>query len=154
MSEKNNTLLKLLHSEKEKLEEKIEVLSREKEDISREIEKTRLDKLTVGLNQEKEELAERIESLSKEKEDIIKHLKIAGIIKNLKCPKDFQCYKGKNAELCKAEFVNDLKVLQCFENKHGECMYSLSYEEQYYCQCPLRNYIAKNMENERSNNGN
>ena len=38
------------------------------------------------------------------------NLKRVGIIRNLKCPKDFQCYKGKNAELCKAKFVNDLKV--------------------------------------------
>jgi len=144
LSNKNNTLIKLLRSEKEKLEEKIEELLKEKEDIGKEIGGTKLEKLVVGLNQEKEELKERIESLTREKEDIIRHLEIVGIIGELKCPKDFQCCKGKNAEFCRAEFMGESRFLHCFENKPGECIFSLSYEDKYYCQCPLRNYIAEN----------
>ena len=145
MSKKNNTLLKLLHSEKEKLEEKIEVLIKEKETINKEIEQTKLRKFAVGLNQEKEELEERIERLSKEKEDIKQHLEIVRIIKKIKSPKDFQCYKGRYAELCNAKFFNNSKVLPCSENKPGECIYSLSSDGHYYCHCPPRYCIAENM---------
>ena len=148
MSKKNSTLLRLLRYEKEKLEEKIEQLLKEKEVISKEIQKTRLEKLADGLKQEKEELEERLEILAKENEDVINHLEIAGIIGELKCPKNFQCYERKYAELCHAEFVGEKKVLHCFDNKPGECIFSLSYEENYYCQCPLRNYIAENIGNE------
>jgi vacuolar-type H+-ATPase subunit I/STV1 len=102
MPNKTKTLLKLLSLEKEKLEERIQSLLTEKEVLNKKIKKIKLEKLVVDLKQEKEELDERIESLKKEKEDIRSHRKVVEIIGDLKCPKDFQCYKSKYKALCKA----------------------------------------------------
>jgi len=143
MPKKAKTLLKLLSFEKEKLEERIRSLLREKEVLNKKIKKIKPEKLAVDLKQEKEELEERIESLKKEKEDVISHRKVVEMIGELKCPKDFQCYKSKYDELCNAEFKGRPDILHCLEEAPDECIFSLSYMGIHYCQCPLRNYIAE-----------
>ena len=146
MPNKTKTLLKLLGFEKEKLEERIQSLLTEKEVLNKKIKKIKLEKLVVDLKQEKEELDERIESLKKEKEDIRSHRKVVEIIGDLKCPKDFQCYKSYKSEydeLCKAGVNGKPGILCCLEEEPDECIFSLSYRDTYYCQCPLRNYIVQ-----------
>jgi hypothetical protein len=143
MPRKAKTLLKLLSSEREKLEERIQKLLREKEVLNKKIRKTKLEKLVVGLKHEKEELEERIEILKKEKEDVTSHREVVEIIGELKCPKGFQCYKSKYDKLCNAEFNGKPDILSCLEEAPDECIFSLSYRDAYYCQCPLRNYIAE-----------
>jgi hypothetical protein len=143
MPKKAKTLMKLLSSEKEKLGERIQSLLREQEVLANKIRTIKLEKLAVDLRQEKEELEERIEGLKKAQEDVISHLKIVEMIGELKCPKDFQCYKSKYDALCNAEFKGTPDVLHCLEEAPDDCIFSLSYRDTYYCQCPLRNYIAE-----------
>ena len=146
MSKKTNTLLKLLSSEREKIEERIQALLIEKEVLAGKIRETRLEKLIVGLKQEKEELEERIESLQKEKEDITSQREAVGIVGDLKCPRGFQCYKSNYKVLCKAGVNGNQDILHCLEEEPDECIFSLSVKGTYYCQCPLRNHIAKRFE--------
>ena len=143
MSKKRNTLLKLLRFEKVTLEEGIERLLREKQEMSEKIKHIELEKLVGSLRNEKEELEERIETLEKEREDVVRDMKVVGFMGDLKCPKDFQCYNKKYEDLCKTEFFGETKVLLCLEEEPQACIFSLSYKEIYYCQCPLRNYIAE-----------
>ena len=143
MPKKAKKILILLSIEKEKLEERIQRLLREKEVLDKKLKKAKLEKLVVDLMQEKEELTERIESLEKEKEDITSHRKAVEIVGDLKCPKDFQCYKSKYKALCKAGVNGNPDILHCLEEEPNECIFSLSYRDTYYCQCPLRNYIAE-----------
>ena len=143
MSKKVNTLLKLLNSEREKIEERIQAILIEKEVLVGKIRETKLEKLVVGLKKEKEELEERIGSLKKEKEDVITHRKVVEIIGELQCPKGFLCYKSNYNELCKAGFNGKPGILHCLEDEPNECIFSLSLRNTYYCQCPLRNYIAE-----------
>ena len=124
MSKKVKTLLKLLSSEKEKIEEKIHILVREKDVLGQSIKKAKVKKLLAGLKQEKEELEERIENLKKEKEDIVAHQQVVKIIGELQCPKGFQCYKSKYNELCKAGFNGKADILCCLEEEPKECLFS------------------------------
>ena len=69
------------------------------------------------------------------------------IIGGVKCPKDFYCYKsGKNA-LSKQEDSGTKSFLICLEEKLQECTFSTSGEHQFLCKCPLRNYIANELNN-------
>jgi hypothetical protein len=143
MSKKINTLLRILKFEKETLEGRIARLIKEKGEVTEKIKKIKLETMVVDLNQEKEELEERIEKLEREREDVVRDMKVVGFMGELKCPKDYQCYKKRYEELCKTEFFGETKILHCLEEEPQSCTFSLSYQDTYYCQCPLRNFIAE-----------
>ena len=69
--------------------------------------------------------------------------KIKELIGQIKCPKDFICYKSGFENLCKAEDVGMKSFLKCLEENPRDCLFSRGYAESYYCTCPLRLYIAK-----------
>jgi len=69
--------------------------------------------------------------------------KIEEIIGQMKCPKDFVCYKSGLKILCKAEDVGMQSYLKCLEENPSDCVFSMGYAESHYCTCPLRCYIAK-----------
>jgi len=71
--------------------------------------------------------------------------KIKEIIGGMKCPKDFICYKSGFEKLCKAEDVGKKSILLCLEENPIDCKFSLPIGSTYYCQCPLRVYLAKNL---------
>jgi uncharacterized protein (UPF0335 family) len=140
---KKNTVLSSLNLEKKRLEMRIKRLLKEKGTISERMENIKLEKIVDDLQHEKVELEERIERLEKEKADVIQHIKVKEIIGELRCPKNYQCYRTKYKELCKAELLGKLKIVQCLEEDPQGCIFSLLYKDAYYCQCPLRNYIAE-----------
>jgi len=146
MSKKKNTVLSSLTLEKKRLEARIKRLLKEKETLSEKMEHIKLEKIVDDLKHEKAELEERIERLEKEKADVIKHIEVTEIIGELRCPKNYHCYRTKYKELCKAEFLEKLKILHCLEEDSQGCIFSLLYKDANYCQCPLRNYIAEKIE--------
>jgi hypothetical protein len=68
-----------------------------------------------------------------------------GLIDELKCPKDFACYKSGFEVLCKATDVGIESFLECLEEKPFDCKFSVFFGGLYYCQCPLRIYISKKL---------
>jgi len=72
--------------------------------------------------------------------------KIEEMIKGLQCSKDFICYKSELENLCKAEGVGAESLLVCLEASPPKCAFALFLGDSYYCQCPIRNYIARNLE--------
>ena len=146
MSKKKNTVLSSLTLEKKRLDERIKRLLREKEAISEKMEHIKLEKIADDLKHERAELDERIERLEEEKSDVIQQIELTAIIGELRCPKNYHCYRTKYQKLCKAEFVEKLKVVNCLEEDSQGCIFSLLYKDAYYCQCPLRNYIAEKIE--------
>ena len=70
---------------------------------------------------------------------------IGAIIGNLKCPKDFRCYKSGYKNLCKAKDIGLRHYLICLEEDPPSCTFSVLMEGLYFCQCPLRIYIAKRL---------
>jgi predicted RNase H-like nuclease (RuvC/YqgF family) len=145
MQKKRNTFLKLLKFEKDTLEERIERLLKEKKEVSRQIEKTKFEKMIVDLKQGIGELEERIKNLERERKTVIRDMQVVEFMGELKCPKDFQCYKRKYEKLCKTEYFGETKILHCLEEAPQSCTFALSYKDTYYCQCPLRIFIAEEM---------
>ena len=71
---------------------------------------------------------------------------IEKIIGGMQCPKDFKCYKSGFEVFCKAKSVGvgDESLLVCFEKYPQKCKL-VSLERGYLCECPLRIYIAKEL---------
>jgi hypothetical protein len=68
---------------------------------------------------------------------------IEELIDGLECPKDFLCYKSKYDALCKAKDIGMKSFLVCLEENPRECKFSIDGGDYFFCECPLRNYIAK-----------
>ncbi len=67
------------------------------------------------------------------------------VVGGLSCSKDFKCYKQGFETLCKAKDVGLELYLECLEERPYDCPLSVSFGGLYYCRCPLRIYIAKNL---------
>ncbi len=70
---------------------------------------------------------------------------IERIINEKKCPKDFECYKSGFENLCKAKDIGLRGFVECLEKNPRACKFSLSFGYSYFCQCPLRIYIVKEL---------
>jgi hypothetical protein len=69
---------------------------------------------------------------------------IEEIIKEMDCPKDFECYKSGFEKLSEVGIVGDAKMIECIEESAKTCEFGLSFGLGFICKCPVRNYIAKN----------
>ena len=65
------------------------------------------------------------------------------LMDQIKCPKDFVCYRSGLQKLCKAEDIGMKSYLKCLEENPRDCVFSMGYAESHYCTCPLRLLIAK-----------
>ena len=70
---------------------------------------------------------------------------IEEIIGQMKCPKDFRCYKSGLEVLCKAKDIGIDTYLECMEVYPQTCHFSVTFGYSHLCQCPLRVYIAKKL---------
>ncbi|MEE8373619.1 MAG: hypothetical protein V3R87_07875 [Dehalococcoidia bacterium] len=73
-------------------------------------------------------------------------MEIESIIGGMKCPRDFVCYKSGLDDLCKAEDVGLKAYLMCLDKDANECKFSLRWKMGRLCQCPLRMYLSRNVE--------
>ena len=71
--------------------------------------------------------------------------RIEEIIGTMKCPKNFLCYQSGTESLCRARDIGIESFLVCLESNTGRCEFSVSFGNSYFCQCPLRVYIAKKL---------
>jgi hypothetical protein len=71
---------------------------------------------------------------------------IEEIIGEMKCPKDFVCYKSGFEVLCEARSVGDgdESYLLCCEEYPQRCKF-VSLNRGYICECSLRIYLAKKL---------
>jgi len=77
-----------------------------------------------------------------------KHRKeIERIMAHSECPAGFACYTSGFRNLCKAADANVEGFANCLDEsvKTQPCRFSLPFGYQYFCRCPLRVYLAKNM---------
>ena len=59
------------------------------------------------------------------------------------CPKGFKCCDAGAGKICKARDIGRETVLECLEKYPEECKFAVPFSKAYYCQCPLRVHIAK-----------
>jgi len=69
---------------------------------------------------------------------------IESIIGQMKCPKDFRCYKSGFKKLCKARDFGIENYLECLEENPQECKFAMSFGAMFICKCPLRYYLVQN----------
>jgi hypothetical protein len=70
---------------------------------------------------------------------------IEELIGQMQCAKEFKCYKSGFDVLCKAKDVGTKSLLLlCLEENLLQCKF-LNVERGYICECPLRNYVAKQL---------
>jgi hypothetical protein len=65
------------------------------------------------------------------------------VVGDLVCPKDFKCCTEGLENLCKATDVGLESHIECLEQNSFECPFTVPFGGLYYCECPLRVYIAK-----------
>jgi len=69
---------------------------------------------------------------------------IEQIMAEMRCLKDFECYKSELENLCKVEDIGVDGSVVCVEQTPRACEFSLFLEyNKRLCLCPLRVYIAK-----------
>ncbi len=74
--------------------------------------------------------------------------KIEELIGRMKCQKDFICYQSGFEYLCKAKQTHGtVSSLECLARNPQACVFSTFVSDQdiYFCTCPLRIYIAENL---------
>ena len=70
---------------------------------------------------------------------------IEEIIRQIKCDKDFQCCKSGFEDICEAKDIGLPDSVKCLSKHPGDCEYAFAFGDSYFCKCPLRVYIAKNL---------
>ena len=73
------------------------------------------------------------------------------IRKRMKCSKGFQCAESGYTKVCKARDIGFKRHLLCLENGSASCDFSLLLDKEYYCACPLRVYLTKNLQKKNMN---
>ena len=75
--------------------------------------------------------------------DLKRQKEVEEIIGKIECPKGFLCYQSGFETLCSAKDIGLQKFLLCLNNNPQECTFSIDGGDTYFCECPLRIYIAK-----------
>jgi len=70
--------------------------------------------------------------------------KIEQIISDMECTKDFVCHKSGFKKIGKAILIADGERVKCLEENSRLCNFAFLFGHLTICECPLRNYIAKN----------
>jgi hypothetical protein len=68
------------------------------------------------------------------------------LINGLECPRDFICYKSGLQQLSKTRDIGLETFLVCLEKHANKCVFSVFFGELFFCQCPLRIYMAKKLQ--------
>ena len=71
--------------------------------------------------------------------------KLEDIVGELQCPINFRCYKSKYKDLCKAKDIGMESFLVCLEKNPQKCKFSFAFGFKYFCKCPLRVFISKEL---------
>ena len=71
--------------------------------------------------------------------------KIEKIMSQMECSKGFKCKEAGFKQLCKARNTNLDKYLECLDDNPKLCKFSLSFGYSYFCDCPLRIFIKKEL---------
>jgi len=85
--------------------------------------------------------------MQKEYKKIIDENLIKEIAGGMHCPKDFKCTKFEVEDLCRAMDIGKENCLECLEKNPCDCPFVIDIGYARLCRCPLRIYIAKNLEN-------
>jgi hypothetical protein len=70
---------------------------------------------------------------------------IEQIIKEMDCPKEFVCYTSEFIKVGEARAIANGELLECLEEDGQLCRFGLPFGYAVFCQCPLRIYLASEL---------
>ena len=70
---------------------------------------------------------------------------IEKIIEAMECSKNFKCYKSGFTDICKVKDIGHDSVFECLGEYSYGCEFREYFGHSYYCKCPLRVYLAKEL---------
>ena len=73
------------------------------------------------------------------------------IRKRMQCSKEFRCAASGFEKLCLAKDVGLKHHLLCLENVPALCEFAVCINGVYYCTCPLRIFLKRNLLTDRTN---
>lgn len=71
--------------------------------------------------------------------------KIEQLMADMNCPKDFLCFNSEFEVLCKAKDNGVNGYANCLEKEFFTCSFKVTFGHGALCHCPIRVYIAKNL---------
>jgi len=80
-------------------------------------------------------------------EEIVPLPMVEKIVGRLQCPEDFYCYQSSHNWLSNREKRDGHPSSICLNEKLPGCNFSIPSQNNFLCKCPLRDYIAKELEN-------
>jgi len=63
----------------------------------------------------------------------------------MQCPNGFKCRKSGFEQMGKVRLLAEGKVIECLEENGRSCSFGVSCGLCVFCECPLRQYIARNL---------
>ncbi len=78
---------------------------------------------------------------------MVKRIKdIEKLIGEIKCSKNYMCYRSGFKALCKTRNIGIESYYECLEKDPINCAFSFKLGgNKYLCKCPMRKYIAENL---------
>jgi len=70
---------------------------------------------------------------------------IEDLIDGLRCPNEFICYKSGFEKLSRVRDFGLESFLECLDGNSVKCKFSVYFGNIYFCQCPLRIYIWRQL---------
>ena len=80
-------------------------------------------------------------------EDISKEIR--EIISDIQCQHGLCCLETGHDKACKATDVGLKEYIKCLEEDASLCQFSVSFGSHYFCSCPLRVNICRNLRKEK-----
>ena len=62
------------------------------------------------------------------------------------CSKNYRCISDTIQDLCDAKFHALANLLECIDHQKTSCQHSIKVSSIYICNCPLRKFLALNLE--------
>ena len=77
--------------------------------------------------------------------DVETNSQIEKIMSQMKCKKDFKCYKSGFEDVSEIKDIRMPDSAICLSDASRNCEYSFAFGDIYFCKCPLRLYMAKKL---------
>jgi hypothetical protein len=71
--------------------------------------------------------------------------RIQEIMREMKCSKDFECYKSGFTNLSRVKDIGMKTFVECLAENGQACEFSFPFGDRRFCKCPLRIYLAKKL---------
>jgi hypothetical protein len=70
---------------------------------------------------------------------------VEDIISEVNCERDCECHNSGFENLGRVTIFGEADLVECLEDRAKTCESAVHFADSYFCYCPVRAYIAKNL---------